>query len=544
MWKVAGFGNGEWSTIRFVERTGSPPSSQMAVHMADEIADMKQSNLLGYLREEASSPFGPLALGTSREAIELWSKQAETEFHEFNVVLNSKIEAVEEGLAYYAAYSPSGTAKSVPDTLVWHDRTLVVIPTSPDIEEITIEYEPDLRDENRVIRMQQNASPDHKLETIFEWRGYFGQQSAIVDGWNAMRLRGKNFLTTLRAKTGFLVGFVLRRLSRPQKVLDRDPTYASRLSAMTAKYTDVARDIPDLSTARATQLDAAMVFVHGTVSCGIQNLKDLYPTHIRIPTFRFEHDTFRPLDENGTALAELIAAKLQAKQLYIVGHSRGGLVGRVTKEKLRSLSYASPVNLITFGTPHLGTPLAKIGARILNLFLKLGSDLLGVIPNATPLVMAYSYLIGGTTLPPGLDVMREDSDALAMLNAIGDSAGSECWASRFDMNTGPSGFGVEVEGILMGAFGSVANDLVVPASSALAFGEVRPLLSCSHLSYFQQPEVQGFFDSLASREAVSAGQAIAVGAATSVGQAAAGVPSHLPGQVRVGNVRTQRQQFD
>jgi hypothetical protein len=544
MWKIAAFSNGAWSTIPFLERTGVPPSSQVAVLMAQEFANTIQTNLLGYLREEASSPFGPLGVGGSREAIELWSKQAEMEFHEFNIAMNTKIEPIEEGLAYYATYT-QGTARSIPDTLVWHDRTVVVIPIEPDVEEIAIEYEPDLRDENRVIRMQQNAAPDHKLETIFEWRGYFGQQSEIIDGWNAMRLRGKNFLATLRARSGFLVGFVLRRLSRQQKVLDRDPTYASRLSSMVARYPDIARDIPDLSAAQATQLDAVMVFVHGTVSCGIQNLKDLYPGHIRIPTFRFEHDTFRPLEENGTGLAELVAARLQAKQVYVVGHSRGGLVGRVAKEKLRRLGYGCPMNLVTFGTPHLGTPLAKIGAKMLNLFFKLGSDLVGMIPHATPLAMAYSYLIGGAALPPGLDIMREDSDALALLNAIGDSSGSECWASKFDMNAGPSGFGVEIEGILMGAMGSVANDLVVPASSALAFGEARPLLACSHLSYFQQPEVQNFFDSLAVRAMAPTGRAFAAGASTSVGQAApsAGALSYQPDQVRVGNVRTQKQQF-
>lgn len=236
---------------------------------------------------------------------------------------------------------------------------------------------------------------------------------------------------------------------------------------------------------------------------------------------------------------------VEAKQVYVVGHSRGGLVGRVAKEKLRNLGYGCQVNLVTFGTPHLGTPLAKIGARMLNLLFKLGSDLVGMIPHATPLAMAYSYLLGGAALPPGLDVMREDSDALALLNAIGDSSGSECWASRFDMNAGPSGFGVELEGILMGAMGSVANDLVVPASSALAFGEGHPLLTCSHLSYFQQPEVQNFFDSLAARAVVPIGKAFAAAASTSMGQAApsAGALSYQPEQVRVGNVRTQKQQF-
>jgi hypothetical protein len=41
---------------------------------------------------------------------------------------NRKLEALEEALAYYSAYSPATPAGSVPDALAWHDRTLVVIP--------------------------------------------------------------------------------------------------------------------------------------------------------------------------------------------------------------------------------------------------------------------------------------------------------------------------------------------------------------------------------------------------------------------------------
>jgi pimeloyl-ACP methyl ester carboxylesterase len=532
MWKIAGFSDGKWHTLRFAERTGTPPTSQLALSVAQELVDSNNSHLLDYIRQETASPFVPIGFGASREAIELWSKQAETEFQEFNVGQNQKIESLDEGLAYHAMYSPSNGSKSVPDVVIWHDRTLVVIPVASNVSEITVEYEPDLRDENRVIRMQQATASDHKLQTIFEWRGYFGEQSAVIDGWNSMRSRAKNFITTLRARGGYLVGFVLRRLSRPQKVLDRDPTFASRLSGMSSRFPEIARDIADLSAIATTQCDAAVVFVHGTVSCGIQNLKDLHPKHIRIPTFRFEHDTFRPLEENGTALAELINSKLQAKRLYLVGHSRGGLVARVAKEKLRTLRYPSTVQLVTFGTPHLGTPLAKIGARFLNLLWKVGGDLLGVIPNSTPLAMAYSYFVDAPGLPPGLDVMREDSDALSLLNSIGDPAGCDCWASSFDMNAAQSGFGIEIEGILMGALASVANDLVVPASSALAFGQPQPLLNCSHINYFQHAAVRAFFDSLRSPIAIPEQAANVTNASYQGTQS-----------VRVGNVIAVQQQL-
>jgi hypothetical protein len=547
MWYVAAFSKGEWTKVRSAELTGVPPSSQAALGLAEALVGSNQSNLLQYLRQETASSVGLPEFRTSRAAIELWSKDAEAEFHDFNLAPDQKLEAVQEGLAYHSAYEPSAPPSPVPapvpDSLIWHDRTLVVIPIAPDVEEIAIEYVPDLRDENRVARMRQGASQKHKLETVFEWRGYFGQQSAVIDGWNAMRGHGKNFLTKVRTKAGFLVGFVLRRLSRPQRALDRDPTYASRLNSMIARYPDVAKDIADLTAAPVMQRDSALVFVHGTVSCGIQNLKDLYPAHIRIPTFRFEHDTFRPLQENGAELADLISSRIQARQVYLVGHSRGGLVARVAREKLRKLAYGCPVKLHTFGTPHLGTPLAQIGARLLNVFFRLGGDLLGAIPNVGPLAMAYSYVIDAPGLPPGLDVMREESDVLGLLNETGDSGDADCWASKFDMNAGPSGFGVEIEGLLMGALSSVANDLVVPASSALAFGMARPLLACSHVHYFQQPEVQAFFDSLAAAIPAPGVLATAVGGASSLLPPAPPPPRIFPdgsGHVVVGDVRVSR----
>jgi hypothetical protein len=510
MWNVAAFDKGEWGRLSVFESTGVPPSTGLAIELAEELLDTDKGRALEYMRSEVAPVPGLRAVVRPRAAIESWSKDAETEFLEFNVTGNRKLEALEEALAYYSAYSPAMPAGSVPDALAWHDRTLVVIPIAEDSQELAIEYVPDLRDENRIVRMQRHATAEHKLETIFEWRGYFGRQSAVVDGWNTMRRRGRNFFATVRAKGGLLVGFVLRRLSRPQKILDRDPSYPSRLALMTAQYPDVAKEIPDLSTIPAVQRDAVLVFVHGTMSCGIQNLKDLHPLHIRIPTFRYEHDTFRPLQENGAELAELISSRVQAKTLYVVGHSRGGLVARVAVEKLRRIPYAGPISLHTFGTPHLGTPLAQIGARLLNLLFKIGGDIAGAIPVVSPLASAFSYVIDMPGFPPGLDVMREDSDALALLNEIGDPTDTECWASEFDMNAGPSGFGVELEGVLTGSLGAIPNDLVVPASSALAFGTPHALLNCSHVHYFGQPQVQNFFDSLPGPAAVGLAQAAAV----------------------------------
>lgn len=233
----------------------------------------------------------------------------------------------------------------------------------------------------------------------------------------------------------------------------------------------------------------AMVFVHGLVSCGVQGLKDLCPNDVPDPIYRYEHDTFRPIDENARELADLISSRIDTPQLAIVGHSRGGLVARAAAARLSS-TYPGKIQIHTFGTPHLGTPLAAIGGRLLNVLFKLGEDFAGAIPMLFPLTKAYGYLWDSPDLPPGIDALREDSPSLGMLNTIGDRCPIRVWAGDFDVHSTESGFGVGIEGLLAGALSDRAHDLVVPTASALAGGIAEPLLNCSHVHYFQQPTVQ------------------------------------------------------
>lgn len=58
------------------------------------------------------------------------------------------------------------------------------------------------------------------------------------------------------------------------------------------------------------------------------------------------------------------------------------------------------------------------------------------------------------------------------------------------MTRGPSGFGIDVEGALMGAMSGVDHDLVVPTDSALSFGLPQGVFACSHVEYFSNPVVQ------------------------------------------------------
>jgi triacylglycerol esterase/lipase EstA (alpha/beta hydrolase family) len=137
---------------------------------------------------------------------------------------------------------------------------------------------------------------------------------------------------------------------------------------MCERFPDLARNCADLaSISTVREHEDAVVFVHGTVSCGIQSLKDLYNAGIGAPIYRYEHDTFLPVSENATEMANLIGHHLRAKRLTLVSHSRGGLVARIALSKLLRSGYAGEVSVLTFGTPHEGTPLANVGRAFVNL---------------------------------------------------------------------------------------------------------------------------------------------------------------------------------
>ncbi len=498
MWKVSSFAKGVWNPVKISELpAGTAPSSEAALSAGRTLLQNQYSHLLEYLESEASGHRELGRASTSRNAIEVWAKAAQEQSVEFDWAGAGRIEALDEALGYFPDFKPSDNVRAIPTTLAWHDRTGAIIPISIDAEELLIEYEPSFEDENRIARLRyRHATPEHALETIFDWRGYFGTASVVVDGWNTMRRAGNKFVVSVRAKFGFIVGKVLHRLSRPQPTLDHDPLFVERLASAISAHPKVADGVPGLDRISPVAHDTAIVFVHGTVSCGIQNLKDLYPEHLHVPTYRFEHDTFLPVPENGAKLAELISSNLNVKQLMIVGHSRGGLVARVGLEKLRKQHYPAAMALHTFGTPHLGTPLVQIGTKLRNQIFKLGGLVMGALPALTPLALAYSCLLDAPALPLGIDVMRSNSQGLALLNELGDKQNVECWGSQFDRNAGTSGFGIEIENILFGALDGIPNDLVVPTSSALFFGNSRPLLKCSHIQYFQDAAVQKFFDSL------------------------------------------------
>jgi len=480
--------DGNWLEERVVEIPTDGPFQSRAAFQAAREAQVP-SNLLAYLGAEAE------VIGSSRDAIETWAPLAEAEAKEFDWAGAPRLKSIEEAVALFPSDTDPSGMNDKPRTLAWHDHTAVLIVTKA-LGDVRLLYVPDPEDERRVERLRfRYGSNEHRLETVFDWRGYFGTNSAVVDGWELMRQSGRGYAASFVGAGGFVVGTVLRRLTKPPLTLNEDRSARPRRIQLERKYRQVATSCPDLSDIDPGRWSRCMVFIHGTVSCGIVGLKDLFPSGIippaDAPVFRFEHDTFQTIQQNASDLVSLVRDRLVSDHLLFVAHSRGGLVAKLAAEMLRKAAYQAQVLVYTFGTPHLGTPLVAMGTKALNLLFKIGEDFASTvpIPVVSALTKGYSYAVDAPTLPPGIDAMSEQGPSVGLLQALVSPNGARSWASNFSLNGARSGFSAAVEGLLLGALMGRKHDLVVPLDSALAFGTPEPALSCSHVRYFVEPVV-------------------------------------------------------
>jgi pimeloyl-ACP methyl ester carboxylesterase len=426
-------------------------------------------------------------------AIETWAKQAVEQAEYFDWTGAPKLGEVERGIARYG-----NRCDGRPVCVAWHDQSSVVIPLLGNKLELTIEYVPDRHDEQHVARLiHRHGSPDHDLETLLDWRAYIGHETGIVDGWTLMRQSGRGYTASLVGATGFVVATALRRITTKEITLTADPRRGSRLAEMEAAWPYIADSCPRLDETANINADVAMVFVHGTASCGIAGLKDLFSLATQgfsVPgrVLRFEHDTFVPITDNAQALSQLIKDRLRVRKLLIAAHSRGGLVACDAAKLLKEASYAGDVTVYSFGTPYQGTPLVAMGKKALNLMMKLGEEMAThlPVPVLSPLAKAMFYVMEAPTLPKGIIAMHEDAPDLAYLQRFASAIRLLSWGSHYDVMRGSAGFGVGAEGFLLGALHGSEHDLVVPRLSALACGSAQPALDCSHVHYFRAPQVR------------------------------------------------------
>jgi pimeloyl-ACP methyl ester carboxylesterase len=361
-----------------------------------------------------------------------------------------------------------------------------------------------------------------------------------------MRRRGRGFVANLKGATGFLVGTVLKVVTRPEPTLHSDPRWRSRLAELESRYRYLADACPNLHEVEREAHHEAMVFVHGTMSCGMVSLKDLFglavegysvPGHV----YRYEHDTFLPLKDNADELADWIERKLRiSRRLVIAAHSRGGLVAVSAAARLMKNRYPAEIVVRSFGTPFRGTPLVAIGKKALTLLAKLGEEISTAVPVPvlSALAKGFFYLFDSPTLPPGIMAMQEGPGVLDYVQDAAGDVSLESWASHYDVDGGNAGFGASVEGVLLGALQGAPHDLVVPMASAIHCGKsVVPVLRCSHVHYFRQPPVKHAIMALLAPPP-SGAAATAGGPAAGSSPPGAGVPAGAAPAVRAATPST------
>jgi hypothetical protein len=119
-----------------------------------------------------------------RQPISAFAERAEKESREFEWSTGTRVSALEDG-AIGLSFVDSQNAG--PSVIAWHEPTAVILSLDDVGREILIEYVPDEASDDRLRRLRYKyGAGENRLETIFDWRGYFGLRSATIDGSNEM----------------------------------------------------------------------------------------------------------------------------------------------------------------------------------------------------------------------------------------------------------------------------------------------------------------------------------------------------------------------
>lgn len=386
-----------------------------------------------------------------------------------------------------------------PAVTAWHEKGGFFVALPPGTRQVLVRF--DLpADADEFLYERQSRFPRADLhENILDWRSYAGNDCAVVDGWTRMRRHADKLVARLTTQVPFLIGKLLRR--RVDQKIDRltsDPTRVHRLLQQERDHPQVVARCPalDMAMLAPQAVPRAIVFVHGTASCGIAGLAPIVASGAwsGAPIYRFEHDTFEPVASNAGSLAALIRATFPQARVLIVAHSRGGLVSKMAVARLcQHPGWRGRLELITLGTPHQGTPLVKHGDWILNQWIQLGSaHHRSALPSLSPGLRALAYLVQSSRLPYGIEEMMPLSPSLQMLDQFSAHLHplARSWGSDFQLNGPAVGYGVMVDPLLDGVLGAEPHDLVVPTASAEGFGAPQPRLGCSHSGYLSDAAVR------------------------------------------------------
>src|SRR5215468_11031946 len=96
MWTVRAFNSKGWVSKNFRERSGEPFTSRAISDIAYRVPGGSLSSAFSILRQEAEDA------SLSRNAIELWGREAESQDDELNWDSSFKVKAVENAIGLYS----------------------------------------------------------------------------------------------------------------------------------------------------------------------------------------------------------------------------------------------------------------------------------------------------------------------------------------------------------------------------------------------------------------------------------------------------------
>jgi hypothetical protein len=490
MWRLTGTtANGRTVDVPFVEIETLVPRSRVLNAARRLLQQRAGPSPLATLEREIASE-DPLP---GIDGIDSWGAQAADSIGPPELLSGLQFHRIGQtaaglevmGLTWFDAPSPSAMAFHPPDTIIADVSGLqeVVFTESGGTQLEIIE-------------------PYERSATFLEWRAYLGAGTLVVEGESelepvpASKELTKSARVRLLGCPALLIGRVLEWMGRPVEP-SHDQFRHARLKHYELKLPAVAQAYPNIELFVSVphqfrqihgeqKRGPALVFVHGTFSCSLPSLTLLHP--LQINAFRFEHDTFHSIADNVALLSQAVLTHLKPDPLYLVAHSRGGLVARLAARELTAKGVRVIVR--TYGTPHLGTPLANAGGKFLSALLAMGRTVSGGLFGWDPVSLAgklaLKALCWSNTLPEGLEVMRTDTGELKSLNFGKEPFELISYGGNYDLRKLADGACAYAMGVIAHeGFSRKQNDLVVPTESALGVGDPRPVLEpCDHFHYF------------------------------------------------------------
>jgi pimeloyl-ACP methyl ester carboxylesterase len=249
-------------------------------------------------------------------------------------------------------------------------------------------------------------------------------------------------------------------------------------------------------TLRRNKNQGLVVFVHGIFSTDVGTfgeLPELFASDNRLAVAGFPHQWLDPIELNARLLAQKLEALAKGLpkgpgKVVLICHSRGGLVARTADLMARELDAQPPIaGCVTFGTPHLGSPLAAAPATLLAIAC-CGSIVSG--SGAWPSLVDALLLIKTHQGSPGVQQLRPPDTRDTYLWELMEKERQLYKSFSPAMHLLMVGGDVQHSRIrrwMSHLLGTPRHDLVVPLESALPefTNAVRHTCSRSHTTYFR-----------------------------------------------------------